>query len=984
MTDNGAPAATVTGTVSITVGQRVWYIRDVVDANNAAGGDGRSTNAFDSIAAFNAATTNNGDIIFIFRGNTGTTPLAGGIVLKDGQKLHGEGIGLTVAGFGTLVPAGAKPRINNTGGDAVSVPATAGNRQNVEIRGLDLQGSVNAVDVTASGANLVGVTISDNTVSGAGLEGYDLNAGSTGAFTATVNNNDIAATGNAFDARTSAATTLTLSFTNNVVVSNANGVVIDGSGGGTTTITGFANNGVSGNTVGTGISIASAKFDGTPGGGYQQVSGGTTVVGASGNGVGASGVVMTNVSGDLAFTDLDIFADGGAGLRVTGTGLVNVGAGTGTQVAVGAGVAIFEAIGGPAVDVTNATISLPPTSIKSTNSASTGVSLDTVAGTFSAGSGSSITNATGTDFNINAGNAAVTYDGTITDTTGRLVSVTNTTGGTKAFTGVISDTGSGTGQGIVLNSNTSATINFSGALTLATGGNDAFTATGGGTVTSTNTTSTVTTTTGVALNVANTTIGVGGLKFASVSAGTAASGPASGIVLNNTGASGSLTVNGGTIQRTTSHGVSLTSTLSPAFSTVTIKNAGGSGVNGSQVTNFTFINGTIDTVGTGGATDDSNISFNDSTSNPNVSGTVTITNNSLTNSRYHGVDIQNSTGTLTAVDISSNTLTSNASVANSLGSGVRLIALGSATAVANVTRATVANNVFTNFPSGAGMVIQGGNSADVAGAPAGIMGTPGSGTDVIAITGNRMNGGAGGVGNQPDRFVTAVVNGRGQGNFNISTNGTVALPITNIDGVVIELSAFGATTVTANINNNVISANNAVASSGIGVGCDADSLGTTTDNATLTTTISGNRISQTDGPGIYALARNSSCTHVTKITGNNVAAPATTTAARAGIRVDSGSAAGDATVCLKISGNTTAGSTNTGTSTTSPGINLRKQGTAPATNTFGIEGLSPSPTGTPTVENHVNGMNSSSSGNFGVGGTALLSGMTGFVSCTAP
>ncbi|HSS50151.1 MAG TPA: hypothetical protein VLX28_14530, partial [Thermoanaerobaculia bacterium] len=37
-----------------------------------------------------------------------------------------------------------------------------------------------------------------------------------------------------------------------------------------------------------------------------------------------SGVVLSNVAGDLRFTDLDIFADGGAGLSVTGTGARNV------------------------------------------------------------------------------------------------------------------------------------------------------------------------------------------------------------------------------------------------------------------------------------------------------------------------------------------------------------------------------------------------------------------------------------------------------------------------------------------------------------------------------------------------------------------------------------------------------------------------------------------------------------------------------------
>jgi hypothetical protein len=93
---------------------------------------------------------------------------------------------------------------------------------------------------------------------------------------------------------------------------------------------------------------------------------------------------------------------------------------------------------------------------------------------------------------------------------------------------------------------------------------------------------------------------------------------------------------------------------------------------------------------------------------------------------------------------------------------------------------------------------------------------------------------------------------------------------------------------------------------------------------------------------------------------------------------------GDTTLCLEISGNTTAGSTNTATATTSPGINLRKQGTDPAINTFGIEGLSPSPTSSPTVENWVNSQNTSTSGTFGVGGTALLSATSGFTSCTAP
>jgi len=68
--------------------------------------------------------------------------------------------------------------------------------------------------------------------------------------------------------------------------------------------------------------------------------------------------------------------------------------------------------------------------------------------------------------------------------------------------------------------------------------------------------------------------------------------------------------------------------------------------------------------------------------------------------------------------------------------------------------------------------------------------------------------------------------------------------------------------------------------------------------------------------------------------------------------------------------------TNTGTGTTSPGINLRKQGTDPAVNTFGIEGMAA--TASPGVENYVNGLNTSTSGTFGTGGTALLSATSGF------
>ena len=121
------------------------------------------------------------------------------------------------------------------------------------------------------------------------------------------------------------------------------------------------------------------------------------------------------------------------------------------------------------------------------------------------------------------------------------------------------------------------------------GANAAFTATNGGIVNvcannpcggATAVVNTLATTTGTALNVANTTIGPSGLTFRSISAGTAASGPASGIILTSTGASGGLTVtgsgtanSGGTIQRTTSHGIVVNGTSNLVLERMLISNA---------------------------------------------------------------------------------------------------------------------------------------------------------------------------------------------------------------------------------------------------------------------------------------------------------------------------------------------------------------------------------------------------------------------------
>jgi hypothetical protein len=589
-----------------------------------------------------------------------------------------------------------------------------------------------------------------------------------------------------------------------------------------------------------------------------------------------------------------------------------------------------------------------------------GVSFNTVAGTFTAGAGSSITstNAAATAYRITGSSVNATWNGTINATAGTGVSLTTNTG----------------------------TLAFTGLMTLSTGTNPAFAATGGGTVTSTNAGSTLASTSATALNVANTTIGGANLTFRSISA----NGAASGIVLNNTGAgrlivSGNggactsvATCTGGAIQNATSHGISLATTTNPSFTRMAIQNSAGSGIDGTAVTGFTLDSSFIDNSGTGGGADESNLAFDVQAAGTerNLSGAVAITSNTLTNARWHGIRILNFNGTISSATITGNTITSSTLAASSLGSGIHIQALGSASTVSNITRASISNNTITNFPSDGGIEVKGGNST--ATGPGGSMGTPGSGTDIIDITGNSIRGSSAAV-RMGTSFIDIGVSGgnagsRSQANFNISSNGTAGTPLAHSVGIGIGLGNTGYSTSTVVTNNNFLQPNNAVASSGIGGGNGV--VSNTAETPDLTWTISGNNISNSDGNGILAVARAINGLMKVKIQNNTVAAPLT--GVRPGIRVDAGNnsvvGAGteDAAVCVNIASNTSAGSGGT------QGIGLRKQGTTATVNDFGIHNLPGGSTATPNVEAYMSGQNPAGNG------TLLISATSGFSTCSLP
>ncbi len=213
---------------------------------------------------------------------------------------------------------------------------------------------------------------------------------------------------------------------------------------------------------GAGITVSGATFDGTPAGAYQQVAGGTTVVGSQADPVGGAGIVMTNVSGDLAFTDLDIFTSNGPGLQVTGTGTLNGGAGTGMGVAVAAGGAL-QSVGGPVLNINNATATLPLDSATVTSSLLTGINLSGASGTIGRLTSGSLP-ARPDRVNDQGGTVSLNYGGNITQTNNvAMVSVSGGHAtGTITFSGALNATN---GTGLQFD-NADSTYNFTGTTTL--------------------------------------------------------------------------------------------------------------------------------------------------------------------------------------------------------------------------------------------------------------------------------------------------------------------------------------------------------------------------------------------------------------------------------------------------------------------------------------------------------------------------------------
>ncbi len=421
-------------------------------------------------------------------------------------------------------------------------------------------------------------------------------------------------------------------------------------------------------------------------------------------------------------------------------------------------------------------------------------------------------------------------------------------------------------------------------------------------------------------------------------------------------------------------GISLSTTRDTSLNNMFIGSTAGSGVDGQGITNFTFTNGTIVNAGTAGTagTFQSAIAFNGSLSGSgnNITGTLTVTGNTFTNPHYSGLDVQSNAGNVFNVNVSNNTITTPGF------SGINFVGTGSSSAVFSVTNAVINQNTISGT-GGNGIQVSLSNTSTLGPGPTG--GVPGS---PIAITNNSITS----IAAAGTQAITYALQGersvqRAQGNFVIQCNGKNTSPCSaptasplgsSSVGTVILIGNNDFATATGVIDNNaILSTQTANGGGGNGIGGGNGSPGGNGSTPNLTLTVTNNSITGTDGNGILLVGRGGTGTANFKVANNNVGAAVNAGGtAREGIRVDAGNAVSvDDSVCLNMSGNTSAGSNG------ASGLGVRKQGTNPTINDFGIQGIPQNPPTNTDVATFLNTQNPSGNG------TDIISG-SGYVQCS--
>lgn len=882
-------------TVTIAVTNLIWFIDN---SSVAATSDGRLTSPFKSITDFNAGSAAAGDVVYIE--HTGTNYLQG-IQLAIGERLYGEGhtggtnlsdvLPFALAPNSFALPAinGTRPQIQNAAGNGITLA------MNNEIRGLEV-GATSGAKIFGGpfGTLTVGNTTSPDVLLSGNGQALNLSGGtfaatsqfisvtSTSSTSSGILLNNVQGTldmgsttisGSTTQGILMSASTASVDFGNTAVTPGTDGISLQNNSSGTRTF------GTISVTNGTGVGFLHSN-----GGGLTTVTGTTTITNPGGRGidiedaVASNGVTFVNVSvtqsggtgvflednaGTVTFSDLDISPD--AGQRAfhanNNTGTISISSGTITNSGA-TGVEITRAAGLTPVNIIF-------NSITSSGGAN-GVLLNNVSGTFDGGTGT-ISMTTGTGFLITNGTATITYSGTLNTSATFAVDIDNHDSNNITFqTGNISNSGSGirvqnsnggtilfsnpgillttaTNKGVTLASNSGAAINFTGGnLSISTSTAIGFDATGGGTITVTGSGNDITSTSNTALNVVNTTIGANDLNFELINAGnnTAAADPANGIVINNTGLIGGLTVtgsgstngSGGTIQNITNRGIAIFTAADINLNNIALTNAnltdagtcGASdnsgcnaaihlnnvtnviltnvdisgtttqqGINAREVNGFQLLNSSIINAGTGGQPEEGSLYA------INLFGTVEIDNTTMTFPGGRCVTIYNTSRTID-MDVT------NSSFTDTQTSAVGADAFEYSAFGTSVTTMDIDNNDFLRSKTNGIQIIHEDNS-----------------TGSVDITNNTIDyDGApgGGAGIDFDAADNANVD------FNINNNPLIRGALTTI----VNVFAAGNAIMEGRVNNNIVQ-------SGAGSGTGIRVLGQ--EDADIIIEINGNTVS---------------------------------------------------------------------------------------------------------------------------------------------
>jgi hypothetical protein len=857
--DNGAPSAcSAIKNLTFNVSDMLWFI----DNNLGAAGDGRLTSPFNSIAGFTGINDGGvdhpatGQTIFIDRNVA--TDYTGPLTLLNNQKVLGKGGTVGLAAFAVITLAPDSDPLPSTSGTAPNITTSAAATNAVNVASGNTLRGFNGGNTTGSkisGTGFGTLTTSEITLSGSG-QALNLTtgtlSGSLAGTTSSSGTNNVLLSGvatsgtynlgsGALSGATSEALFITGqngSFTYGGTITNVGGtqaVRIESKTGGTVTLSGNINPSVVGAAKGilvqnNNTGTNTIDFTGS----------GKTINTGAGTGVN----LATNTGATISFTNggLDIDTTSGTGFNATGGGTVNVSGATNT----------ITTTTGTALNLngTGGTIGLDSVTTAGGGAGAAHIALSSVTGPVTITGGSLAGAAAGIRaIDISAGSANFTYGGTINS------------GGVRAINRTGTSTVLISGTSKVLNTGTTNAVDFTGnsatsTLTFSGGGLDIDTTTGfgfnatSGIVNVTGANNTINSGSGTALNVANSTIGASNLNFQSISS---SGGSATGIILDTTGASGGLIVNGdgsnttkggnstgGTItgksgadgSTTTGIGIYLNNTSNVVLRRMTINGTNQNyGIRGLTVNNFTLEYSTVGgTNGTSATLDEGTVSFGSRTGANGMTGTGTITKSVFSGGFEDNFSIFNSSGTLsiTMDDISSS---------GAGNDGVVIQARTSATVTADIKNSEFSANFGDHFN--------------------------GTGDDSANVTFNFGNNGAntltgGGAGSlgQSITIQTGVAwAGTGSANVaNNSINGAIDTPI--------NINIGGTGTFNAKVDGNTIGTSG-VANSGTTGNKDAirivangdASVDATPNGGTLTAAVRNNTIQQVSGNGIFVIAR---------------------------------------------------------------------------------------------------------------------------------